>query len=291
MTTKQTKQGDMAVKGMLPDELLGAPQPRKPNKVAGEVVFADHQGREIKLRPTFEAALEIEDALGGLDGLRFRFAAGAMSPQMGAPTFRDYGVIIAAGVRAAGEARVDAKKAAEFAYRCGRDKLREPLSEFLRALVDGGRLREDDLKKRGILERLARRGGDGGERAARGADGYPFRRYLGIAVVDLGWTPAQFWAATVPEFWCAVDWITEKNLEVEERLDEVRAGHGRPAVDVDDLQDAVDQVRGQGQDSDAINGHHIPRGHGRVRYNPNLRVKPNPGFVAWRERLRVEHGI
>ena len=40
-----------------------------------------------------------------------------------------------------------------------------------------------------------------------------------------------------------------------------------------------------------INGYRIPRGHPRVRHNPNLRVKPNPGFVAWRERLRVEHGV
>ena len=62
----------------VPEELLdAAPQPKRPNKVAGEVTFTDHQGREIKLRPTFEAALEIEDALGGLDGLRLKLAAGA----------------------------------------------------------------------------------------------------------------------------------------------------------------------------------------------------------------------
>ena len=61
-------------------------------------------------------------------------------------------------------------------------------------------------------------------------DGYPFRRHLGIAVVELGWTPMQFWRATVPEFWAACDWIAEKNLEIEERLDEAKAGRGRATV-------------------------------------------------------------
>jgi hypothetical protein len=136
----------MDVKGTLPDELLGpAPQPRKANRISGEVTFSDHHGREIRLRPTFEAALEIEDVLGGLDALRLRVAAGG-TPGIPAPTTRELGVIIAAGVRATGEERVDSTKAARFAFDVGRDKLRKPLSEFLRALVDGGKLREDDLK-------------------------------------------------------------------------------------------------------------------------------------------------
>ena len=146
LTTKSTKDGDLEVKGDLPEELLGpAAQPKRPNKVAGEVTFTDHQGREIKLRPTFSAAMEIETALGGLDALRLKLAAGG-APGIPGITFRELGVLIAAGVRATGEERIDAAKAAEFAFNCGRDRLRQPLAAFLRALVDGGKLREDDLK-------------------------------------------------------------------------------------------------------------------------------------------------
>ena len=58
-------------------------------------------------------------------------------------------MIIAAGVRAAGEGRVSAALAAEYAFRIGRDLLRKPISVFLRALVDGGQLREEDLKNAG----------------------------------------------------------------------------------------------------------------------------------------------
>jgi hypothetical protein len=29
----------------------------------------------------------------------------------------------------------------------------------------------------------------------------------------------------------------------------------------------------------------------RVKINPDLRIVPDPGFVAWREQLRVEHGV
>lgn len=149
MTTVKTKDGEVPVHGAAPGEILGdGPQPRRPNKISGEVTFVDHQGREVRMRPTFEAALEVEDALGGLDSIRLRAAASG-APGIPALTFRDMGVIIAAGVRATGEERVDAAKAARFAFDTGRDALRKPLSEFLRALVDGGKVREDDLKNAG----------------------------------------------------------------------------------------------------------------------------------------------
>lgn len=146
MTTVKTKDGEMPVHGSAPDELLGpAAQPKRANKVAGEVVLVSPSGREIRLNPTFEAALEIEDELGGLDNLRLRAAAGG-HPGFASLTLKDKGVIIAAGVRATGEERVTAENCARFAWTCGNDALRKPLSDFLRALVDGGKVREDDLK-------------------------------------------------------------------------------------------------------------------------------------------------
>jgi len=43
-------------------------------------------------------------------------------------------------------------------------------------------------------------------------------------------------------------------------------------------------------------GHVTPAGSngkdaGVVKIDPNMRVVPNPGFVAWRERLFRDHGV
>lgn len=39
-------------------------------------------------------------------------------------------------------------------------------------------------------------------------EGYPFRRYLGLAMVHLGWSPATFWAATPHEFFAGLELLT-----------------------------------------------------------------------------------
>jgi hypothetical protein len=152
MPTVQTKDGDREVgsangAGTI-DDLISDEAPRvAPNKVAGEISFVDHRGRSHILRPTFEAALEIEEGTGlAVDALRTKFAMGALNPAT-TPTTREHGVILAAGIRAAGEPKVDVEKATRFAFTCGRKILREPMIEFLWALCDGGRLREEELKK------------------------------------------------------------------------------------------------------------------------------------------------
>lgn len=128
------------------DDMLGAdPIKNAPNRVAGDVSFTDHMGRTWTMSPTFEAALEIEDALGvSVEALRTKFA---MSLTDASPLTRHYGAIIAAGIRASGEDRVSAEKAARLAWQTGRKQLRAPITEFLWALCDGGRGRAEDLKK------------------------------------------------------------------------------------------------------------------------------------------------
>ncbi len=36
-------------------------------------------------------------------------------------------------------------------------------------------------------------------------DGFPMRDYMAAAFGILGWTPATFWSATLPEFWAGAE--------------------------------------------------------------------------------------
>jgi len=140
MPTVQTKDGTHE----LDDVLAG--EPNKPaNRVAGEIAFTDHRNRIWTLTPTFEAALEIEDAIGiSCEALRTHFT---LSLTDASPLTRYYGPIIAAGIRASGEERVTVEAACKLAWQTGRKQLREPITEFLWALCDGGRGRAEDLGK------------------------------------------------------------------------------------------------------------------------------------------------
>ena len=80
----------------------------------------------------------------------------------------------------------------------------------------------------------------------------------------------------MPEFWAAVDWIIEKNLDQE---DQRRGGPQRGT------RRRERQVAFKGG-SAPVDG----RGITPV-IDPDMRVVPNPDFVAWRERLWREHRV
>ena len=109
------------------------------------MTFTDHQGREIKLRPTSSAAMEIETALGGLDALRLKLAAGG-APGTRALTFAS--------------SACSSRRACARPARSGSTRPRRPSSPSIAVGIgcvsrsprscerwwDGGKLREDDLK-------------------------------------------------------------------------------------------------------------------------------------------------
>ena len=133
-------------------------------------------------------------------------------------------MIIAAGAKAAGDERATPMAAAKFAWSCNRDALRKPLADFLYALTHGGRARVEDLGNGASPGASPGDSDANGDGRADGGDRIQFRRLLGIAIVELGWTPDYFWGgATVPEFWAGVDWIAEKNLDAEEAIEEAKA--------------------------------------------------------------------
>ena len=138
MDTVKTKDGDFDVKQFTPGERS------KVNRYRGDVVIEGRNGETVVMRPTFEAALDIEDAIGGLDSLNMRVRAGGVPGIEGIRT-REIGVIIAAGAKAAGDERATPLQAAKFAWSCDRDALRKPLADFLYALTHGGRARVEDL--------------------------------------------------------------------------------------------------------------------------------------------------
>ena len=211
MDTIKTKDGDLDVKqpGLSSDS-----RPRL-NKHRGEVEITDERsGTTVRLLPTFEAALEIEDAIGGLDGVRIRIVTSGM-PGIASPTARELGVIIAAGARASATS-VPARPPRRVRLlgrqeRAAQAAVRFPLCLDARRTAARGR-----LGKQGIAERLARRQRHREtaelmtELATRSAGSK-------IAIVELGWSPDYFWRATVPEFWAGVDWIAERNLDAEEQ--------------------------------------------------------------------------
>lgn len=120
---------------------------RQANRVRGEVELRDSDGHVFIMRPTFAAALEIEDALGtGIDSFWVKMAASGV-PGMPAATTREIGVVMAAGIRAAGEERATAEKCSEIAWKMGRPAMRKAIEEFMYALVHGGKLRDEALKK------------------------------------------------------------------------------------------------------------------------------------------------
>jgi hypothetical protein len=61
----------------------------------------------------------------------------------------------------------------------------------------------------------------------------PWRDWLGAAVVRLGWRPAEFWSATMTEFFASLDFWAEangltkrSNAPTRERLDELKRKYG-----------------------------------------------------------------
>ena len=144
----------------LSDVLAEADAPKPVNTAAGEVAFTDHKGRSWTLRPTFEAAQEIENALGmSVVGLRTKFAM-ALTPGHGADRARarrDHRGRDPGGGRARQPRGARRRAAVQQAGVGDRIRqLRQPLSDFLWALCDGGRGRGGPGKS-GLLERLARR--------------------------------------------------------------------------------------------------------------------------------------
>lgn len=125
------------------------PDTHKTNPVTGAITLVDHAGRTKTLRPSFEAALEIEDELGvGVDQLRNRAALGGI--QAVALTTRELGFIAYVGLKAGGEQGVSRDAATRWVWEVGRQKLRPAIVDFLWSLADGGRSREEDLKNVGL---------------------------------------------------------------------------------------------------------------------------------------------
>jgi hypothetical protein len=128
------------------------PLPYRLDRVRGEVVF-EHTGREFRLRPTMEATMEIEQAIGsGIEMVRTRAivagvaSAGPVSfnPSL-TPTTQELGTIFCAGVRAGGDLGATPAGSAKLIWEIGRARLMPALVEFLWACSDGGRLRAEDL--------------------------------------------------------------------------------------------------------------------------------------------------
>ena len=144
MPIVETKDGPIEVgggNGSVPPEAFGA-SPR-PNAVSGDVTIKDRFNRTFVLRPTFEACLEIEDQIGGIETLRMRAASPIHLPGL---TTREVAVIFTAGVRASGEQQATVEKAVRAVWAIGRPSLMPGIRDYLYALHDGGRLRMEDLK-------------------------------------------------------------------------------------------------------------------------------------------------
>lgn len=82
-------------------------------------------------------------------------------------------------------------------------------------------------------------------------------------MTQLRWTPEQFWRTAVPEFWCAVDWLYEQNL---------------------DQEDEFEWARGQSQPDHQVSG--IKNAQGVV-VNPAMSIPTRPGWFAWRDQVRA----
>jgi hypothetical protein len=114
-----------------------------------EVVFKDRDGRERRLRPSMEATLEVERALGvGVDALRTRAAITGLPgiDNRLSLTTDELAAIACAGLRAAGAIGMTPDEAGRMIWALGRAAARQPIFEFVWACADGGRLRADDLK-------------------------------------------------------------------------------------------------------------------------------------------------
>lgn len=78
--------------------------------------------------------------------------------------------------------------------------------------------------------------------------------------MELGWTPEQFWRSPVQDFWAAVDWIAERNLDQDDEFEAAREHGGSPQVF---------------------------KNAGPVARNPDLSVPKRPGWFAWRDQVRA----
>jgi hypothetical protein len=91
-------------------------------------------------------------------------------------------------------------------------------------------------------------------------------------MVELGWSAPQFWAATVPEFWAAVDYMVERNLDQEEDYEAARAAAHRQAPA---------SAWGDTPFKNPTGG-----AKGGVVTNPDLRVPDLPGWHEWAARAK-----
>lgn len=135
------------------------------NPVTGEVTFEDENGKEITLRPSFEAMMEIEEKLGmAVDALLLKFSVAGANVDL-SPTTKEYGVVVYVGSKAAGNTMGMTQDVVNRkVYAMGRHRLRSAMVKYLWALTDGGRSRVADLEKRGSSPAL--NGADKGSEVA-----------------------------------------------------------------------------------------------------------------------------
>ena len=136
----------------------GAAFSHRLDRVTGEVVLSLN-GKEHRLKPTMEAAEEVERVLDqGLEMLRSRIVYGGaifapentvIDPKMTLKTW-EMGAILAAGLRASGATTLATQEFGKrLVFEAGRAAIRPALVEYIWACCDGGRLRADDLKNEG----------------------------------------------------------------------------------------------------------------------------------------------
>jgi hypothetical protein len=91
--------------------------------------------------------------------------------------------------------------------------------------------------------------------------------------VELGWSPAQFWGSIVADYWAALDWITERNLDQEDDFEAIRSEAKAEAPSIG----ATAKNPSEGSAIEPV-------------INPNMNLQPRPEWDAWREQIRAVHG-